>query len=145
VWVRIRGGEDPGPALLPTRVFNAISSPSFSAAQNSLPGFLITGGSREAQTSFAGRSLPDRLPSKDGSERLIVMTSGHPQRMKIAIFLNAIYRHMAIFKVNPPWSLRPVPDLLLSEPTQNGREPNKEMSIVSPIFLLIIIREIDGF
>jgi len=62
------------------------------------------GGWPGRQTCFAGRSLPDRLPSKDDSERLIVMTSGHPQRMKIAIFLNAIYRHMAIFKVNPPWS-----------------------------------------
>ena len=75
--------QDRETSSLPTRVLNAVSSPSFSAAQNSLPGFLITGVRREAQTCFADRPLPGRLSSKDGSERL-----------------------------NPPWSLQPFPDLV---------------------------------
>jgi len=51
-----------GNGLAPSRVLNAVSSPPFSAAQNSLPGFLITGVRREAQTCFADRFLSEPVP-----------------------------------------------------------------------------------
>jgi len=105
------------PASFPGRLVTLGRKPferiSFQRSLRSLPSF---------QGAFV-RCIVRGFPSKDGSERLIVMTSGHPQRMKIAIFLNAIYRHMAIFKVNPSWSLRPIPDLL-HHPLKKAGGPN---------------------
>ncbi|MCX6576681.1 MAG: hypothetical protein NTV82_09845 [Candidatus Aminicenantes bacterium] len=44
-------GNDPETASLPIRVFHAVPEPSFSAAQNSLPGIDFTDVRREAQTT----------------------------------------------------------------------------------------------
>jgi len=44
-------GNNPETASLPIRVFHAVPEPSFSAAQNSLPGLDLTDVRREAQTT----------------------------------------------------------------------------------------------
>ena len=109
-------GENPGTASLPIRVFNAVSSPSFSAAKSLVD---AATGWPPAPWGTSPVGSPPR-PSRGDPPPLWGPWDQPCRRV-----------------LDPPpkkpngsgeislWSLRPVPDLLLSEPTQNGREPRK--------------------
>ena len=113
--------QDQESASLPTRVFNAVSSPSFSAAQNSLR--LPNCGSAPGSSNMLRRPISSGSASLEGR---LGKANRHdlrsPATNENSRFSNAIYRHAAVFKVNPPWSLRPFPDLFSSQSTQNGRD-----------------------